>query len=289
MAFGSNIITWFNGQWHEGNTPILGAADHATWLGTLVFDGARAFEGVAPDLDLHCARLIRSAKAMGLMPAITTDDILSIAQQGIARYAPDAELYIRPMMWSLEGAGGMIAPDPHSCAFALCIEDLAMPAPTGLKLCLSSFRRPRPDTALTEAKAACLYPNNGRMVAEARQKGFDNAISLDMDGNVAETASTNVFLVRDGAVQTPQPNGTFLNGITRQRVISLLRADGTTVLETTIQPEELLHADEIFLTGNAAKVMPVIQYEDRVFQPGPIAARARELYWDYALQTGKSC
>ncbi|MGB0499325.1 MAG: aminotransferase class IV, partial [Rubricella sp.] len=152
----------------------------------------------------------------------------------------------------------------------------------GLRLCLSSFRRPSPDTALTEAKAACLYPNNGRMVAEARAKGFDNAISLDQHGHVAETASTNVFVVKDGAVRTPAPNGTFLAGITRARVIDLLRKDGMQVEEVTMLPGELDAADEIFLTGNAAKVMPVIGWEDRAMQPGPVAARARALYWDYA-------
>jgi branched-chain amino acid aminotransferase len=282
MAFGKRISTWFEGQWHEGNTPILGAADHATWLGTLVFDGARAFEGTAPDLDLHCIRLIRSATAMGLEPNMTAEEVLAIAQEGIARYPSDEPLYIRPMMWSREGAPGMIAPAPESCAFALCIEDLPLTPPTGVRLCLSSFRRPRQDMALTEAKAACLYPNNGRMLSEARAKGFDNAISLDADGNVAETASTNVFMVRDGTVLTPVPNGTFLNGITRQRVMALLMADGYNVEEAVLTPDDLLTADEMFLTGNASKVMPVTAYEDHEMQPGPVSARARALYWDYA-------
>jgi branched-chain amino acid aminotransferase len=219
---------------------------------------------------------------MGFTPSMTAEEVQAIAEEGIGKYPSGSELYIRPMMWSLEGAPGMIAPDPGSCAFALCIEDIPMPPPTGLRLCLSSFRRPRPDMALTEAKAACLYPNNGRMISEARAKGFDNAISLDADGHVAETASTNVFLVRDGVVETPVPNGTFLNGITRQRVMALLIEDGYEVRETILLPDDLLSADEIFLTGNAAKVMPVVQYEERAFQPGPVAMRARTLYWEYA-------
>ncbi|MEL7214960.1 MAG: branched-chain amino acid aminotransferase [Pseudomonadota bacterium] len=282
MAFGSDIWTWFDGAWHRGNLPIMGSADHGTWLGTLVFDGARAFEGTAPDLDLHCIRIIRSASAMGMDPGLTADEVEAIAREGIAKYPRDAALYIRPMMWSREGAPGMIAPDPGSCAFALCIEDIPMPPPTGTRLCLSSFRRPRPDQALTEAKAACLYPNNGRMIAEARAKGFDNAISLDDDGFVAETASTNVFIVKDSVVRTPVPNGTFLNGITRQRVMALLLADGYRVEEDQLVPADLEAADEMFLTGNASKVMPVTQYEAREFQPGPVSARARALYWEYA-------
>ncbi|MEL6680420.1 MAG: aminotransferase class IV, partial [Pseudomonadota bacterium] len=118
MAFGTRIETWYEGAWHAGNLPILGAADHGTWLGTLVFDGARTFEGVTPDLDLHCIRLIRSAHAMGLAPRETAEEVEAIARAGIARFDGE-DLYIRPMMWSREGAPGMIAPEPESCAFAL--------------------------------------------------------------------------------------------------------------------------------------------------------------------------
>jgi branched-chain amino acid aminotransferase len=136
--------------------------------------------------------------------------------------------------------------------------------------------------ALTEAKAASLYANNGRIVAEARKRGFSNALSRDVEGNVAETASTNVFLVRDGVVFTPVPNGTFLNGLTRQRVIGLMRADGIEVVECSLAVEDFHKADEIFVTGNIAKVMPVSRFEDRGFDATPMATRARDLYWDWA-------
>ncbi|MEL6599219.1 MAG: branched-chain amino acid aminotransferase [Pseudomonadota bacterium] len=281
MAFGTRIETWYEGAWHAGNLPILGAADHGTWLGTLVFDGARTFEGVTPDLDLHCIRLIRSANAMGLAPQETAEEVEAIAREGIARFDGE-DLYIRPMMWSREGAPGMIAPDAESCTFALCIEALPMPPANGLALTVSSFRRPRPDMALTEAKAACLYPNNGRMIAEARRMGFDNALSLDAEGFVAETASTNAFLVRDGHVCTPRPNGTFLNGITRQRVMALLGDVGHPVEEASLTVDDFRAADEIFLTGNASKITPVTRFEERDLQPGPVTAQARALYWDYA-------
>ena len=136
--------------------------------------------------------------------------------------------------------------------------------------------------ALTEAKAGSLYPNNGRIMAWARARGFSNALSCDIDGYVAETASTNVFMVRDGVVFTPVPNGCFLNGLTRQRVIALLRADGVEVVETQLRPEEFDTADEIFVTGNIAKVMPVSKFQDRKMGPGPVTRRARALYWAYA-------
>ena len=281
MAFGTRIETWYEGAWHAGNLPILGAADHGTWLGTLVFDGARTFEGVTPDLDLHCIRLIRSAHAMGLTPRETAEEVEAIARAGIDRFDGE-DLYIRPMMWSREGAPGMIAPEPESCAFALCIENIPMPPLKGLALTVSSFRRPRPDMALTEAKAACLYPNNGRMIAAARRMGFDNALSMDVEGYVAETAATNAFLVKDGAVRTPVPNGTFLNGITRQRVMALLGEVGTPVEEAQLTVDDFRAADEIFLTGNASKITPVVRFEERDLQPGPVTLQARQLYWDYA-------
>jgi branched-chain amino acid aminotransferase len=138
--------------------------------------------------------------------------------------------------------------------------------------------------AVTEAKAACLYANNGRIVAEARRRGFNNALSLDIEDNVAETASTNVFLVRDGVVFTPLPNGMFLAGITRARVIELLRGDGVEVVETSLTVADFAAADEIFTTGNANKVLPVTRFEDRTLPSTAMAGRARALYWEFAHQ-----
>jgi branched-chain amino acid aminotransferase len=288
MAFGKTISTWTGGRWHEGNVPLLGAADHGTWQGTLVFDGARAFEGVTPDLDLHCARIIRSARAMGLEPPVTAEEVEAIVREGLRRYAPTEALYLRPMMWSLEGSPAFVDPVPEPTAFAVCIEDVAMTRPGPFALTVSPFRRPRPDMAVTEAKAACLYANNGRIVREARGRGFQNALSLDAEGAVAETASTNVFLVRDGVVFTPVPNGTFLAGITRARVIALLRDDGVEVVEARLSVEDFHAAEEIFTTGNANKVMPVTRFEDRQLRTTATAMRARALYWDYAHQARRA-
>jgi len=285
MARGTTIRTWSEGRWHEGNLPLLGAADHGTWQGTLVFDGARAFEGVTPDLDRHCARIIRSAAAMGLEAPVGAGEIEAIIREGIAGYPADAALYLRPMMWSREGSPAYVDPLPGSTAFAVCIEDIPMAVPGPFALTVSPFRRPRPDMAVTEAKAACLYANNGRIVAEARRRGFNNALSLDIEDHVAETASTNVFLVRDGVVFTPVPNGMFLAGITRARVIGLLRGDGVEVVETSLAVADFAAADEIFTTGNANKVMPVTRFEDREMPSTAMAARARALYRDFAHQT----
>lgn len=282
MAIGGDIATWVNGRWAHEDLPVIRAADHGAWLGSGVFDGARQFDGRRPDLDLHCARLIRSAQAMGLRPQIAAAEVQAILEEGCRLFAPGAALYLRPFMWARDSAPGIIDPIPESCSFAACIETLPMPEPGGHALTVSPYRRPHPDTALTDAKAASLYANNGRIMAEARARGFSNAISLDPWGNVAETASTNAFLVRDGEVFTPVPNGTFLAGLTRARVIGLLRDDGVRVHETTLTVEDFATADEIFVTGNIAKVMPVARFEDRALPDGPVAARARALYWDWA-------
>lgn len=284
MALGKTIRTWSEGRWHEGNIPLLAAADHGAWQGTLVFDGARAFEGVTPDLDRHCARIVRSAAAMGLEAPVEAAEIEEIIREGIGGYPPDAALYLRPMMWSRDGSPAYVDPRPDSTAFAVCIEDIPLAAPGPFALTVSPYRRPRPDMAVTEAKAACLYANNGRIVAEARRRGFQNALSLDIEDNVAETASTNVFLVRDGVVFTPVPNGMFLAGITRARVIDLLRADGVEVVEAQLTVDDFATADEIFTTGNANKVLPVTRFEDRDLPTTAMAVRARALYWEFAHQ-----
>ena len=277
------IWTFYEGKWHEWNAPILGAADHGAWLGSMVFDGARAFEGGMPDLDRHCARCNESARRMGLIPPLPDEELTELCAEGVRKhFDPDTAVYIRPMIWARGGLEFFIPPDPETTAFAICLEAKPMPPAHGFSICRTRFRRPTFDCATVDVKAACLYPNNARMLREARARGFDNAIVLDALGNVAETATSNIFMVRDGEVFTPIPNGTFLDGITRQRVIRLLRADGVAVHETVLTLEDFEEADEIFATGNAIKVLPVIRFEDRHLQIGPVTRRARQLYWDFA-------
>ena len=117
---------------------------------------------------------------------------------------------------------------------------------------------------------------------EARSRGYDNCLLFDMLGNVAELATANVFLARDGEIFTPMANGSFLNGVTRQRVIKLLNHDGKPVREATLSYADFETADEIFVVGNFGKVTPVNRIDERPLQPGPAFRRARELYWDYA-------
>ncbi len=287
MAVGDIIHTWFEGDWHEGNPAVMKAADHGTWLGTLVFDGARAFDGLVPDLAPHMARVNNSARVMGLEPTHSTEELIALVHEGLARFEPGAPVYIRPMYWSTEGGAGVVVADPGSTTFCLCLERLPMaPADATQTLCRTQYIRPIQAMMPVNAKAACLYPNNGRMLREAHARGYNNALVADALGNVAETATANIFMVKDGRVLTPIPNGTFLNGITRQRIIGLLRADGREVAETTLTFDDFLAADEVFMTGNITKVTPVTKFEDREYEIGPVARRARDLYWDWAKSEG---
>jgi branched-chain amino acid aminotransferase len=282
MADWSQTWTYLDGEWHGGNVAVFGPRTHAAWLGSSVFDGARAFDGVTPDLDRHCARVNASAATLGLKATVDVEAMIDLTHDGMRRFPPEAALYIRPMYWAERGGFMSVPPDAESTRFLLCLYETPMPEPNGMSLTVSPYRRPTVECMPTDAKAGCLYPNNGRAILEARSRGFDNALVRDMLGNVAETGTSNVFMVKDGVALTPAPNRTFLNGITRQRVIRLLRESGIEVVEKTLTVEDFLDADEIFSTGNYAKVVPITRLEERELQPGPIQAKARRLYWEWA-------
>jgi len=280
----SSTKTWtlLDGAWAEGNVPIMGTRTHAAWLCSLVFDGARYFEGVAPDLDLHCARVNDSATKLFLKPIVSTEEWIRLAWDGIARFDGKTALYIRPMYWAEKEGPWIQAHDPESTRWCLTIYEAPMRPPRGFSVTLSPYRRPTLETMPVDAKAGCLYPNNARALFEVQARGFDNAIVCDMLGNVAELATSNIFLAKDGVVYTPIANGTFLAGITRQRVIKLLREAGVSMIETTLTYRDFTTADEIFSTGNYSKVVPVTRIDDRALPFGPLYTKARELYWEFA-------
>jgi len=276
-------LIYADGDWHEGGKPLIGPLDHAFWMASVAFDGARAFDGLTPDLDRHCARLVTSARAMLLEPTLDAETIAGLCREGVARFPEDVALYIRPIFYATRG---FVVPEAASTRFAIALHPLPMPAPNGFAVCFSPFRRPPRDAAPTDAKASCLYPNMQRALADAHARGFANGITLDPSGNVAELATANLWIVQDGVARTPVWNGTFLNGITRQRVLGLLREDGVPVEEATLTREDVMAADEIFSTGNHGKVLPVTRLEDRPLEPGPVFRRARQLYFDFARASG---
>jgi branched-chain amino acid aminotransferase len=283
MSFGTSIRTYFEGQWHDGDVAVMKAADHGIWQGTSVFDGARLFDGLCPDLDKHCARLNRSAAALMITPSHSPDEIEAIIREGLQAFSASQAVYIRPMYWALHGSKLGVAPLPNATGFAVSLEEVAMPpADFATTLTRTSFRRPVMEDSVCNAKAGCLYPNNARMLVEAEAKGYGNALVADAMGNVAESATANVFFVKDGVVSTPIANGTFLSGITRARHIANLRADGFEVRECVLSFEDAHAADEIFLSGNFAKVTAVKEFDGTLYPNRPVTERARKLYMDWA-------
>lgn len=287
MASGTNIRTFFEGTWHVGDVPIMKAADHGAWLGSTVFDGARYFEDIAPDLEAHCARVNSSAEALMITPTVSVEDMVEIVWEGLGGYPKGSAVYIRPMYWALEGDHLAVVPKPGATGFAVCLEEIPMAKPdASTTLTTTRFRRPVLEDAVVNAKAGCLYPNNARMLVEAQSKGYSNALVADATGNVAETATANIFMVRDGEIFTPIANGTFLAGITRARHISNLAREGETVRETVLTFDDFRAADEVFMTGNMSKVTPVTEFDGTHYQVGPVARRLREMYWDWAASEG---
>ncbi len=272
--------TYFNGAWSEGNTPLFGAMDHSVWLGSSVFDGARAIRGMVPDLDLHLERVRQSADKLGLVCPYTVAEMTALVKAGMARFPADAELYIRPLVFATEG---LLIPESAKSGFALTLFDAPLPPFSGFSACLSPLLRPDPLMAPTDAKASSLYANTTRALRDAKARGFDNAVIVDGQGHVAEFATSNLFLVTAaGKVVTPAANGTFLAGVTRARVIKLLAEAGIVVEERSVLPAELDDAREIFNTGNFGKVQPCVRYRSQNLPIGPIATLARDRYMAFA-------
>ena len=273
---------WYDGTWTDENPKLTGPADHSFWLSSVVFDGARAFARCAPDLDLHCQRVVRSALALGLSPTMTPAEIQLLALEGIRRFPPTAELYVKPMFFTL---GGSIATGTATTAFVLHIFDAPLPGEGGFSATMSPLRRPAPDMAPTDAKASCLYPNSSRATREAEGRGFEAAVLRDPWDNIAEFAFANLWIVKNGVALTPADNQTFLAGITRNRIMALLNQAGVEARETTLSARDLDEADEIFSTGNYGKVVPCTRYEGRELNPGPIAQLAKHRYFKWAMAT----
>lgn len=275
-----SFVVWHDGNWYDNEQPkLLGPLDHGMSMGSVVFDGARGFDGLAPDLDLHCRRVVVSAERMLLRPSKAAEEIESLCREALKRLPRDMVTYIRPMFYAMDG---FVLPVSESTDFTLVVFQLPMPGKDGMRCCFSSYRRPARDMAPTDAKASCVYPNMQRALREANQKGFDNGITTDPSGNIAELCTANLWIVKDGVAMTPAANGTFLSGITRQRVAALLRGDGVEVIETTLTRRDIIDADEVFSTGNYGKVMAITAVEDKTYETGPVTRRAHDLYFEYA-------
>ena len=280
-----DALYWHGNGWTTEHQPLLGLSDNSFWMGNSVFDGARAYDNVIPDLDLHCERLLRSATYMLMKPTLDAATLEHLCREGVAGFERGAQLYIRPMFFARRG---FIVPDPESTECAIVIHRAPMPSRAGFSACSSPFRRPCADMAPTMAKASCLYPMTQQALCYAQQRGFDNALMCNADDDVVEFSTSNLMIVRDGVVHTPTPDGSFLAGITRARVIGLLRQANVVVVERRISLEDVLSADEVFSTGNYGKVLPVHRIDERHYPRGPITEQAHVLYQAFAHDTARA-
>ena len=271
---------WFDGHfvpWREAKIHVL---THGLHYGSCVFEGQRVYNGQVFELERHTERLFRSAELLDMRIPYTPAQV-SQACRETAAASGLADAYMRPFAWRGSEQIGVSAP---LATIHLAIAVWAWPsyfAPEekarGIRLTHAKYRRPAPDTAPWEAKAAGLYMIATLSKHAAEAAGYADALMLDWRGLVAEATGANVFFVRDGVIHTPLPD-CFLNGITRQTVVDMARERQIQVVERHIRPEELGDFTECFLTGSAAEVTPVSEIGDLRFIPGPLSLGLMEAY-----------
>ncbi len=279
---------WYDGQmglWRDANVHVL---THGLHYASCVFEGERSYNGRIFKLREHTDRLLKSARILGFDIPYSADQIDAACNE-VCKVNDIVDGYIRPISWRGSEMMGVSAQE-NTIHLAIA----AWPWPSyfspearmkGIRLKTSEWRRPAPETAPTDSKAAGLYMICTMSKHAAEAEGYDDALMLDWRGQVAEATGANIFLVfNDGKLHTPTPD-CFLNGITRQTVIGLAQAREIEVIERTIMPEELADATEVFLTGTAAEVTPVGEIDDNKFTVGDIS---RWLMDDYDKAVGKT-
>ena len=279
---------WYDGQmglWRDANVHVL---THGLHYASCVFEGERSYKGRIFKLREHTDRLLKSARILGFDIPYSADQIDAACNE-VCKVNDIVDGYIRPISWRGSEMMGVSAQE-NTIHLAIA----AWPWPSyfspearmkGIRLKTSEWRRPAPETAPIDSKAAGLYMICTMSKHAAEAEGYDDALMLDWRGQVAEATGANIFLVfNDGKLHTPTPD-CFLNGITRQTVIDLAQAREIEVIERTIMPEELADATEVFLTGTAAEVTPVGEIDDNKFTVGDIS---RWLMDDYDKAVGKT-
>lgn len=272
---------WFDGAmvpWREAQVHVL---THGLHYGSCVFEGERIYNGVIFKSHEHSVRLRRSAELLGFDIPYSVEEI-DAAKQEVCRIAGLTNGYLRPVAWRGSEMMGVAAQQNRIHLAVACWEWPSYFTPEarmkGISLEIARWRRPAPDTAPTEAKAAGLYMICTLSKHEAERNGRQDALMLDYRGYVAEATGANFFMVKDGIIHTPIAD-CFLNGITRQTIIDLARRRGYTVVERHFTLDEVKDATEIFLTGSAAEVTPVSRIGDWTFSPGDIC---RTMIADYS-------
>lgn len=273
-------VIWLDGQllpWREAKIHVL---SHGLHYASCVFEGERVYGGSVFKLTEHSQRLADSAALLDMELPWSVAEIDEATRQTVAANSI-VDGYVRPVIWR---GSEMMAVSAQAAKPRFAIATWAWPSyftpearMKGIRLGLAKYRRPAPDTAPTRAKAAGLYMICTLSKHAAEREGFDDALMLDYRGQLAEATGANLFLVFKGELHTPTPD-CFLDGITRRTVIELAKAQGITVVERAILPDELAQAQEVFLTGTAAEVTPVREIAGQGFTVGPITRSLVDAY-----------
>ena len=261
-------VIWLDGHfvpWREAREHILNQGLH---YASSVFEGERAYEGrIFRSVD-HTKRLLHSADRLGMDVDFTLEQIEAAKVEALERSGLDAA-YIRPVIWRGSQQMG-ISVSNADIRFGIAVwhwGSYFSDKSKGIRLTASPWARPPANCAPVDAKAAGLYMICTLAKKRAEEAGFADALMLDHQGNIAEATGANIFFYKDGIWHTPAPT-CFLNGITRQTAIDLLRRDGTEVVERIISPGELGEFSQCFITGTAAEVTPVSEIMGHAFRVG---------------------
>ncbi|WP_294924339.1 branched-chain amino acid aminotransferase [uncultured Paracoccus sp.] len=271
---------WLDGKlvdWREANVHIL---THALHYASSVFEGERCYSGKIFKGHEHSLRLIESARLLD-MPSPHTAEEIDAAKEEVLRANNLTDAYVRAVMWRGSGPEMGVSAKGNPVRMAVAAWEWGSyygdAKWQGAKLDVAKWKRPSPDTIPTAAKAAGLYMICTMSKHAAEAKGCSDALFMDWEGYVAEATGANIFFTKGNEIHTPLADR-FLNGITRQTVIELLKDSGLTVHERRIKPEELADFDECWLTGTAAEITPVAQIGDWHFTIGETTRKIAERY-----------
>ena len=271
---------WLDGEFIDWKDAKLHVLTHALHYASAVFEGERVYKGKIFKLEEHTARLYDSANYLGFKIPFNQEKINNASKELVKKLGI-SDGYLRPIAWRGSEMMGVSAQDT---TIHLAIAGWAWPSYfdpeqrlKGIRLKLSEWRRPSPETAPVHSKAAGLYMICTLSKHQAEKRGFDDALMLDWRGNVAEATGANIFFVFGKELHTPLAD-CFLNGITRRTIIDLAKKRGIKVIERTIKLSEINSADEVFLTGTAAEVTPVGQIEEFSFSVGEITKNLMDDY-----------
>ncbi len=271
---------WFDGEFTPWRDAKLHVLSHGLHYASCVFEGERVYGGEIFKLTEHSERLVHSGRVLDFEIPYSVAEI-DRASNDIVAAQNIADGYVRPVAWRGAEMMGVSAQKNQIHLVIAAWEWPAYFTPEarlkGIRMAISKWRRPAPDTAPTDSKAAGLYMICTLSKHAAEKDGYNDALMLDWRGQVAEATGANIFLVQDGVLHTPTPD-CFLDGITRRTVIGLAKARGYEVVERAIMPEELAKTDEVFLAGTAVEVTPVREIDQYGFEVGDITRHMVEDY-----------